>query len=389
MERNKIYHGKCEIVLKDFPDNCIDSIVTDPPYGLKFMGKKWDYDVPSVEIWQEALRVLKPGGHLLSFGGTRTYHRMVCNIEDAGFEIMPMCGWLYGSGFPKSQNISKMIDKAAGFDRKKIAVGDPVKRMIPGSDQNKTGSWIKDNGKEYQPVIEIPATEEAKQFNGFGTALKPAMEPICMARKPIEKGLTIAGNCLKWGTGGLAIDRCRIPTDENCGRPQGTMPQPMDWGNKSTQEEVFKTNGHTQGRFPANLIIDDSECVKALFPETKSGDRKGKPGDSSWFTSKKDRGNEFAGDSGSAARFFYVAKPSKKEKGSFNKHPTVKPLTLMKYLIRLITPPDRTVLDLFAGSGTTLVAAIDEGFDYIGIEQDKESVVTARKRILNAEPQLF
>ncbi len=404
MEVNKIICGDNVEVMKTFPDNHFSSIVTDPPYGLKFMGKKWDYEVPSVETWEEALRVLKPGGHLLSFGGTRTYHRMVCNIEDAGFEIMPMCGWLYGSGFPKSQNVGKMVDKIQGNEREEyladIAYPDSDCWGVPNRNKGSKSTIWQENGKELGQGGKVKRSKGNSPFEGFGTALKPAMEPICMARKPIEKGLTIAGNCLKWGTGGLNIDECRVGTDEIKEATQEGGGKFAMWNKDGDNKGFIRHNGNgtsnPQGRFPANLIIDDSECVKALFPDTKQG----KASDYNWESSPNAsipagcaggtiKSGVHFGDSGSAARFFYCAKPSKLEKAKYNKHPTVKPISLMKYLIRLVTPPGGILLDNFSGSGSTLVAVIEEGFEYVGIDEDPESCKTANQRILNAQPQLF
>lgn len=328
-----ILHGDCLDKLKQLEDNSVDSVVTDPPYGLAFMGKKWDYDVPSIAIWQEALRVLKPGGHLLSFGGTRTYHRMVVNIEDAGFEIRDQIQWLYGSGFPKSHN----IEKASGDEK----------------------------------------------YKGWGTALKPANEPICLARKPLEKGLTIAENVLKWGVGGLNIDATRIGTSENTGRVSGKT---AIW---SSDIAPVKTETHSQGRFPANLILDETA---AEMLDEQSGISKAKPGRAGkrggkgfgFFDDEKSK-NETGiwpqDQGGGASRFFYVAKASKRERGEDNNHPTVKPIKLMEYLCKLITPPNGVVLDPFMGSGSTGVAAKSLGFKFIGIEREKEYVEIAEKRI--------
>ncbi len=202
-----LYCGKCEEVLPDL-DIQVSSVVTDPPYGLKFMGKKWDYDVPTTEQWLEVLRVLLPGGHLLSFAGTRTQHRMAVRIEDAGFEIRDMIGWLYASGFPKSLDISKAIDKAAGAEREVVGTAAPVKRMIPGADQNSSGSWIKDGERLFTKTFDIPATQSAREWMGWGTGLKPAFEPLTLARKPIIG--TMVKNILGHGCGGLNIDACRV-----------------------------------------------------------------------------------------------------------------------------------------------------------------------------------
>ena len=365
----RLFEGDCLSVLKALPDDSVDSIVTDPPYGLSFMGKKWDYDVPSVEIWRECLRVLKPGGHLLAFAGSRTYHRLVVNVEDAGFEIRDQIMWVYGSGFPKSHNIG-----------------------------HKAEEWV-----------------------GWGSALKPAHEPIVVARKPLIG--TIVENVLEHGTGGLNIDGCRIGTDV------------VGWGGKGRSGDsatAGASRGGTQGgynyddgearpvegRFPANFIHDGSDEVVSLFPESTGG-----------HAPKNSKANPFGGvndtereeihyGTGSAARFFYCAKASKAERNAGleafenkksqhnaggigrkvsvekrleqgkenapmmkNIHPTVKPVDLMKYLCRLVTPPGGVVLDPFMGSGTTGIAAKVEGFDFIGIEMDAEYLVIAEARI--------
>lgn len=330
-----ILQGNSSEVLKDFPNDSIDAIITDPPYGLKFMGKKWDYDVPSVEIWREVIRVLKPGGHLLSFGGTRTYHRMVIAIEDAGFEIRDQIQWLYGSGFPKSHNIEK-------------ASGD-------------------------------------SKFAGWGTALKPANEPIVLARKPLEKGLTIAENVLKYGTGALNIDASRIGSEG--GTAKGNPPKEKSngiYGNGINGACDILDIG--KGRFPANILLDE-EAAQMLDEQSGGlrarGNKNAKQHVGDYEASSYKFGNResgFAGDSGGASRFFYVAKSSKRERGEGNNHPTVKPIKLMEYLIKLITPPNGIVLDPFMGSGTTGVAAKNLGFEFIGIEMNEEYCEIAKKR---------
>jgi site-specific DNA-methyltransferase (adenine-specific) len=366
-------HGDSLEMLKSLDADSVDAAVTDPPYGLKFMGKKWDHNVPSVELWREIFRVLKPGGHLLSFGGTRTYHRMVVNIEDAGFEIRDQIQWLYGSGFPKSHNISKAIDKAAGAKGKRGPMkrgGERLARLEDGK-RDGEGKWGDESGRS--PYTTLPETPEAKQWDGWGTALKPANEPICLARKPF-KG-TVAANVLKHGTGALNIDGCRV---------EGEKGVPASLSNEGLHG--FKTGGDMarkaiqNGRWPANVIHDGSEEVLACF-----------------------------GDAESAARFFYCAKPSKKERNAGcegldkrevytedtptpqrdkrqqvtrgNFHPTVKPIALMRYLCRLVTPPNGTVLDPFMGSGSTGCAAALEGFGFIGIEREAEYIEIAKARI--------
>lgn len=353
-EMNKIHQGDSLEELKKFDSNFFDSAVCDPPYELGFMGKSWDSTgiAYNVRMWSEVRRVMKPGAYLLAFGGTRTYHRMACAIEDAGFEIRDQIQWLYGSGFPKSKNI-----------------GD-----------------------------------------GWGTALKPANEPICLARKPLSEP-TVAANVLKWGTGALNIDGCRVEIasgerrviDSRSGKGYGSQ-QCAHAGRESGK---FKS--HDQGRWPANVIHDGSPEVLEAFPQapgqladasTNPARRKtqncygelraGRAGEPSADSENcgvvgfKMRPRQRRLDSGSAARFFYCAKTSKKERGLGNVHPTVKPLALMRYLCRLVTPPDGIVLDQFAGSGSTLIAAEMEGFRWMGIEKMPEYVKIAEARIASA-----
>ena len=388
-----ILHGDCLEQMKTLKANSVDSIVTDPPYGLSFMGKKWDYDVPSVEIWKEALRVLKPGGHLLSFGGTRTYHRMACNIEDAGFEIRDQIMWLYGSGFPKSHDVSKAIDKAAGAERKVIGV-NPSSRPNSKIKGNKgfDDALGKGEGAGVQSIT-APATDEAKQWQGWGSALKPANEPIVVARKPLEKGLTLAQNVLKYGTGALNIDASRIGFTSEADRKAAAVHNAgssasgsLNW-NAGDKQESSKEYRLQEGRWPANVLLDE-EAAEALDEQSgtlvsKWGKQKTKhDGESSMFgLAVPDSVNKFAGDSGGASRFFYVAKASKRERGEGNAHPTVKPIKLMEYLIKLVTPPLGKVLDPFAGSGTTGVAAKKLKCKFIGIEREAEYKAIAEKRI--------
>ena len=304
-----LYRGDCIEQLANLPNFSVDSIVTDPPYELGFMGKSWDNAgiAYSVELWGEALRVLKPGGHLLAFGAARTYHRMTCAIEDAGFEIRDSIHWIYGSGFPKSLDVSKAIDKAAGAEREVVGI---KKR------QGRSGG-IMGSPRDIEQAVTIPATIPATIWQGWGTALKPAHEPIVVARKPLIG--TVAANVLEHGTGALNIDACRIG----------------EWK-----------------RWPANIVFDDDAAAEL-----------------------------------EEARYFYCAKASKKERnagldGFTSTHPTVKPLALMRYLIRLVTPPGGLVLDPFLGSGTTAVAAILEGFDWKGCEMTDEywPIIEARTR---------
>jgi len=403
---NKILCGDCLEVMPKIPADTMDSIVTDPPYELNFMGQKWDNTGISfnVEMWGEALRVLKPGGHLLAFGGTRTYHRMVCAIEDAGFEVRDQLQWLYGSGFPKSFNISKAIDKQAprkGLFEKfaKHFAAQRKKKNLPQKTiakkfLSKTGGitgcvWNWENGlnvptkaqwKILQPMLElahiflplierieaereivgrrkmkkvassfgntpkvdigdgivnitIPSTARAKQWDGWGTTLKPANEPICLGRKPLSEK-TVEKNVLKWGTGGINIDGCKI-----------------DHSSSPVPSEV--------PRFPTNVILNE-EAAKLL--------------------------------GANASSFFYCAKPSQAERNRLetkNNHTTVKPVKLMQYLCRLITPPKGTILDPFLGSGSTAIAALTENFNFVGIEQSKEYVKISKKRIKEIQPKLF
>lgn len=377
-----IITGDCLTQLKTLPDCSVDSIVTDPPYGLSFMGKKWDYDVPSVEVWTECLRVLKPGGHLLAFAGTRTQHRMACRIEDAGFEIRDMIAWVYGSGFPKSHN----------------------------------GPW-------------------------GGTALKPALEPITMARKPLIG--TVAENVLAHGTGALNIEGCRVEGDKAGG--SGGAPMKMGGANHRPFHDAEERRSFdvSLGRWPANLVHDGSDEVLAAFPNAP-----GQMADVSGTAPSNKTSNVYGAmkhvgeasqnddndgavgfkmkpgarrlDAGSSARFFYCAKASRADrndgldgmplrqsgmvsntsgqhitrrdggapKPAANHHPTVKPTDLMRYLVRLVTPPRGIVLDPYMGSGSTLKAAELEGFDAIGIEIDPAYVEIAKRRI-GADSPLF
>ena len=427
LEINEIHLGDCLIRMKEIPDNTIDSIVTDPPYGLKFMGKDWDHGVPGIHFWQEALRVCKPGAHMLAFGGTRTHHRLMVAIEDAGWEIRDALMWVYGSGFPKSLDVSKAIDKAAGAERE--VIGKRTDRAATPKNDMRGGNLC-GCGME-RPKIDLsditaPATDAAKEWGGWGTALKPAWEPIILARKPLDG--TVAQNVQKWGTGGLNIDGCRVEmgagdaeTSKGNWKPQGydLKSSIYEYGSKT-----IATEQNQKGRFPANLIHDGGDEVLALFPQTKGQLAKVGPGLKPSINCYCDFGArnlcEPRGDSGSAARFFYCAKSSKSERnfgceslplktagectdrqedtaglnspragagrtsGSNNHHPTVKPLALMQYLCKLITQPNGTVLDPFCGSGSTCIAALNEGFDFIGIEKEQEYINIAYSRIVAA-----
>ena len=373
----QLIHGDCLVVLAGMESCSVDAVVTDPPYGLSFMGKKWDYDVPSTEIWAECLRVLKPGGHLLAFAGTRTQHRMAVRIEDAGFEIRDMIAWVYGSGFPKSLDVSKAIDKAAGAERE-----------VVGSDRNYGASKAEDGKVAYGDYagawnITIPATEEGRQWQGWGTALKPSLEPVTVARKPLIG--TVAENVLAHGTGGINVDACRVTATDKTPSPVGVFVGSNIGPTGLRGERDGRSDG--LGRWPANLIHDGSDEVVALFPQSK-----GQQGAVGPQHGAKDSVNTYGdygprqqfeprNDSGSAARFFYCSKASKADRGEGNSHPTVKPTDLMRYLCRLVTPPGGVVLDPFMGSGSTGKAARLEGFRFIGIEREAEHFDTASKRI--------
>lgn len=400
-----LHCGDNIFVLRKMADASVDSIVTDPPYGLFFMGKKWDYDVPSVELWSECLRVLKPGGHLLAFAGTRTQHRMAVRIEDAGFEIRDMIAWVYGSGFPKSLDVSKAIDKAggaspreqaelfrarrkaSGMTREQVAeycgctlssvrdweegrsrsVGAPVEFIIPSesyrakladllgysADERQLIGLTKDRrndgtGYGLGHSGELRAggnTDAARRWQGWGTALKPALEPICVARKPLVG--TVAENVLSHGTGALNIDGCRVGTEGGTRKDA-----PLKRASVSAYGDGLNGGGRVPidaGRWPANLIHDGSDDVAAL--------------------------------AGNAARLFYCAKASRRDRSEGNTHPTVKPTDLMRYLCRLVTPPGGIVLDPFMGSGSTGKGALLEGFKFIGVEIDENYVNISRARV--------
>ena len=385
----------------------VDSIVTDPPYELGFMGKSWDSTGIAFqkETWELAFQLLKPGGHLLAFAGSRTYHRIAVAVEDAGFEIRDQIMWLYGSGFPKSLNVSKAIDSkkltgksnsvSLSASEKNRPVVGKVKRVVSSDRVASDGEGehgVPANMERFhnyeQKDIPVtgPSTEEAKQWEGWGTALKPAHEPVVMARKPVEG--TVAENVLKHGTGGINIDECRIGTEKVGARKSnsdGITRRNLKFGMKE-----FEGN-ETEGRFPANVMHDGSEEVLEGFPYTKSGKMKQhiKGGQYNVYGKMYPRDVETIGDEGSAARFFYCPKVSKSERNrglDKNNHPTVKPIELMKYLCRLVTPKGGTVLDPFMGSGSTGMAAKDEGFDFIGIEKEKEYFEIAEQRINSSSP---
>ena len=417
-------------VMRSMESKSIDSIVTDPPYGLKFMGKSWDHGVPGVPFWEAALRVAKPGAFMLAFGGTRTFHRLAVAIEDAGWEIRDTVMWVYGSGFPKSLDVSKAIDREAGVERKVVGVNEDYLRRKPNGMKTAgaTAYGYSQTQQDTDARITAPATDAARQWEGWGTALKPAHEPICMARKPLSEK-TVAENVLKWGTGGINVDGCRVGTNDELthGGPLRTNSGDTRSGKALGMFQGGTPNTYKQspqGRWPANLIHNGSQEVLGLFPVTASGAMKRTVGpydgesNVSFLRGRSGPDNQH-GDSGSAARFFYCAKASKAERDAgcenleerfvrrddgqpfgmntnqyrpdgserksipprHNNHPTVKPLALMRYLCRLVTPPGGIILDPFMGSGSTGVAAELEGFRFIGIDQDKEAFDIACRRV--------
>jgi DNA modification methylase len=342
--RFTLHVGNSLDVLPTLPPSSVDSIVSDPPYGLSFMGKDWDHGVPGEAFWREALRVAKPGAHLLAFGGTRTFHRLAVAIEDAGWEIRDCVMWVYGSGFPKSLDVSKAIDKAAGAERE--VVGTAVGGIVPDPSRGERHT-VGGHSREY--VLTAPATSEARAWEGWGTALKPAWEPVIVARKPLEG--TVADNVLQHGTGAINVDACRIESDDGFEKA---------WD----LQRIIKilSNKPTGGRWPANFIHDGSEEPTSIL--------------------------------GDAARFFYSAKADADDRndgGIRNPHPTVKPTDLMRYLVRMVTPLGGVVLDPFMGSGSTGRGAIAEGCRFVGIDLSPEFVEIARARIevLAGEPSMF
>ena len=412
-EKYKVLLGNNLDLLAILEANSVDSIVTDPPYELGFMGKKWDNTgiAYNVELWKECLRVLKPGGHLLSFGGTRTWHRIAVAIEDAGFEVRDSIAWMYGSGFPKSLDIAKAIDKQSGYQGEVIGVETIDVGMQGGSMHAGRDRKLED--REIKKL-----SDQAQQWEGWGTALKPAFEPIIVARKPLIG--KVAENVLTYGTGALNIDGSRIGTEERTLAPMksfGILDR-SSFPNADKQESTT-----VQGRWPANVILD--EHTAGLLDE-QSGDRPRGGGNKNssnrtglFGNLGAGNGQGMGGDSGGASRFFYVAKASKRDRNegleglddtssrrygdrnagslpkqtpqgevrSKNFHPTVKPTSLMEYLIKLVTPPNGLVLDPFTGSGSTGKAAILSGFRFLGIEMTEEYFPIIEGRLRHAETQ--
>jgi 16S rRNA G966 N2-methylase RsmD len=401
LDNATVYLGSNLDILPTLPDNSVDSIVTDPPYELGFMGKKWDSSgiAYSVELWQECLRVLKPGGHLLAFSGSRTYHRMTVAIEDAGFEVRDMIAWVSNKTFPKSHNISKAIDKAAGAER--VVVGtQKLSGNAAQTTQEKGGTFASNTNSIGVKPIEVEltasATDEAKKWDGWGTALKPTVEPIVMARKPFDG--TIADNVLQWGVGGLNINASRIPLDDGVNldavQRQGAT-NPIQFGGAKAGDVISMYKA--DGRWPANVAFDE-DCAGLLDEQSgvskspKTYVRNADGFGQTSFGAGQTAGTESLnyGDSGGASRFFYVARASKQDRNEgveSNTHPTVKPTALMEYLIRLVTPAGGVVLDPFTGSGSTGKAALLNGYRFIGCELTEEYFPIIEGRLKHAAEQ--
>lgn len=361
MNNYKLINGNSLQVLKIFEENSIDSIVCDPPYELGFMGKSWDSTgiAFNKELWAECLRVLKPGGHLISFSGSRTYHRMAVAIEDAGFEIRDQIMWVYGSGFPKSLDVSKAIDKKAGAEREVIGKGKSGKTEI----WNEEGTMGDFN-------ITTPSTPQAKQWQGWGTALKPAHEPMVLARKPLSEK-TVAENVLKWGTGAINIDECRVGDNGGTKKEKSEIKCSTESvGGYLNQQADLLVDG--LGRWPANLIHDGLETELAKFFYCPKANKKDRNDGLDEFELKIGGGMNATVHGDSRTGHITVQQ---------NNHPTVKPTDLMAYLVRLVTPPGGTVLDPFNGSGSTGKACAREGFNYVGIDLSQEYLDISKARI--------
>jgi site-specific DNA-methyltransferase (adenine-specific) len=390
MSEIKYKIGDARELIKDLPDNSIDAVVTDPPYEINFMSSKWDRTgiAFDVDFWTGVKRVMKPGAHACVFGFPRTHHRLMCALEDAGFEIRDVIIWLFSQGFPKALNISKAIDKMKGFDTNNFPITYRKFEDITGGNYN-----IKGDNKATKSVkdlfMHIPQDESAKQWYGWKTSLKPSFEPIILVRKPISER-NIALNVLKWGTGGLNIDDCRIRYDKKIEKHKSnTIYRKKEQYDASSYVINYDTTirYNQQGRYPSNVILEDGTVSKMLDEQTgvlKSGQvkegykchRTGK----FWFVPNDEYPLTGYSDEGGASRFFYCAKVSPNERGKLNRHPTVKPIKLVEYLVKLIAPPNGTVLDPFVGSGTTLKACQNLGFNGLGFELDKSNESIIRKR---------
>lgn len=340
----RILQGDNRDVLKTIEDNSIDAIVTDPPYGIDFLGKEWDANTGALETYQECLRVLKPGGHILAFSAARTYHHLAVTLEQAGFEIRDQIMWIYSSGFPKSQDIGRSIQRSLGVKKKKTI------KSVNGLNTKGLMNFNEEKGEYTKTFDIVEVTDpEAKQWEGWGTALKPAHEPICLARKPLKT--SIAKNCQEWGTGALNIDATRVPSEKRMVlTPKKGTYQCVEDSHSPTKATADNMEMKEYGdRFPSNVLGEIPDYQK----------------------------------------YFYCPKVSRRERHigysedekAGNNHPTVKPVELMKYLIKLITPPGGTVLDPFNGSGSTGMAAVELGYDYTGIELDPNYVKIAEQRI--------
>lgn len=378
-----VYEGDCLAVLAQLSAASVDAVVTDPPYGLGFMGREWDALPPGREWAEACYRVLKPGAHLLAFGGTRTWHRLAVAVEDAGFEIRDSIAWLYGSGFPKSLDVSKAIDKAAGAERavigQRVYAGGHVQNSSDDKLAPPIGTFVRAQDRRDETA---PATDEAARWQGWGTALKPAFEPIVVARKPLAG--TVAVNVLAHGTGALNIDACRIgmgaeydPTKVQ--RQSAATAGMSGLGDSGFSADHVQATYNIAGRWPANVVLDESQAAaldqqSGTIPASFRKARSGQGGMGGRIGKTRDNDGEPFGyaDSGGASRFFYCAKASARERPKVDgvAHPTVKPLALMRWLVRLVTPPGGVVLDPFLGSGTTAEACVIEGFRCIGIEDD-------------------
>lgn len=419
MSKHKIHHANIKEWAANYEGELFDAILCDPPYELGFMGKSWDSSgiAFDTEMWADLFKLLKPGGHLLAFSGSRTYHRMAVAIEDAGFEIRDMIEWVYGSGFPKSLNIGKAVDKIQGNEREYIGekltggIKRPPKALKSSDTYDDTRTHNYTTGQTM-----VSDTKGNSPYEGYGTALKPAHEPICLARKPIDG--TVANNVLKHGTGGLNIDGTRVGT--GTGEVKTYKVVDMRGGNYGQDKEAYSDRPKLErttvdtGRFPANLIHDGSDEVEAVFPQTKNGGGNSTSKRETWLRQETEP-TQYAGDKGSASRFFYTAKASKSERNAglegfepvirndgrntelasghmpqnrsntpkANHHPTVKPLSLTKYLATLIKPPTGgRILVPFSGSGSEMIGALQAGWGYVeGVELTEEYIPIAEARL--------